>query len=249
MRILIVDDEPPARRRIRALLADIPDAEIVGECGNGRDAIAGIAAHKPDVVFLDIQMPELDGFDVVNACRPPDAPLFVFVTAFDQHAIRAFDVHALDYLLKPFDQDRFHDTLRRARDQIAKGEAVRTGRQLLALLDDLKRPRTGDERIAVKESGRTIFVPVKQIDWIESAGNYVTIHAGTATHMLRETMKGMETRLNPRDFRRIHRNFIVNTTRVAELHPWSGDEHVVVLRNGAKLPVSRRFRRNLEDGA
>lgn len=247
MRILIVDDEPPARRRIRGLLKDIDDAEIVGECGNGQDAIAAIAAWKPDVVFLDVQMPGLNGFDVVNACAPSGAPLFVFVTAYDQHAIHAFDVHALDYLLKPFDRERFLDTLQRARDHISKGHAVQTGRQLLELLEDLKTPRAREERIAIKESGRTIFLPVKQIDWIESSGNYVTIHAGTSQHMLRETMKGMEARLNPRDFRRIHRNYIVNMARVAELHPWSGDEHVVVLRNGAKLPVSRRFRSNLND--
>lgn len=247
MRILIVDDEPPARRRIRGLLKDIDDAEVVGECGNGSDAIAAIGTHKPDVVFLDIQMPGLNGFDVVNACDSPNAPLFVFVTAFDQHAIHAFDVHALDYLLKPFDKERFLDTLQRARDQLAKGEAAQTGRQLLELLEDLKAPAAREERIAIKESGRMVFVPVKQIDWIESSGNYVTIHAGSSKHMLRETMKSMEARLNPRDFRRIHRNYIVNMARVAELHPWSGDEHVVVLRNGAKLPVSRRFRRNLED--
>jgi len=247
MHILIVDDEPPARRRIRALLADVGDAEIVGECSNGQDAIAAIAEHKPEIVFLDIQMPGLNGFDVVKACSPTNAPLFVFVTAFDQHAIHAFDVHALDYLLKPFDKERFLDTLQRARDQIAKGDAVQTGRQLLNLLEDLKAPKKGEDRIAVKDSGRTIFVPVKQIDWIESSGNYVTIHAGVSQHLLRETMKGMESRLDPREFRRIHRNYIVNMARVAELHPWSGEEHVLVLRSGAKLPVSRRYRRNLDD--
>ena len=246
MRILIVDDEPPARRRIRALLKDVPDAEIVGECSNGRDAVAAIRDHKPDLVFLDIQMPELDGFGVVNACRTVNAPLFVFVTAYDAHAIRAFDVHALDYLLKPFDKGRFQDTLQRARDQLVKGEATQTSRQLLALLNDLRGARQSEDRIAIRESGRTVFLPVRQIDWIESSGNYVTIHAGTATHMLRETMKAMQARLNPREFRRVHRNFIVNLSRVAELHPWRGDEHVVLLRNGAKLPVSRRYRRNLD---
>ena len=246
MRILIVDDEPPARRRIRALLKNVPDAEIVGECANGRDAIAAIRDHKPDLVFLDIQMPELDGFGVVDASQTVNPPLFVFVTAYDAHAIRAFDVHALDYLLKPFDKNRFQDTLQRARDQLTKGEAAQTGRQLLELLNDLRGAQQSEERIAIRESGRTVFLPVRQIDWIESSGNYVTIHAGTATHMLRETMKAMETRLNPREFRRIHRNVIVNLTRVAELHPWRGDEHVVLLRNGAKLPVSRRYRRNLD---
>jgi len=246
MRILIVDDEPPARRRIRALLKSVPDAEIVGECANGRDAIGAIRDQRPDLVFLDIQMPELDGFGVVDACRTAAAPLFVFVTAYDAHAIRAFDVHALDYLLKPFDKSRFQDTLQRARDQLGRGEAAQTGQQLLALLNDLRGVRQTEDRIAIKETGRTVFLPVRQIDWIESSGNYVTIHAGNSTHMLRESMKAMESRLNPREFRRIHRNFIVNLSRVAELHPWSADEHVLLLRNGAKLPVSRRYRRNLD---
>jgi two-component system LytT family response regulator len=247
MRILVVDDEPPARRRIRQLLDAVPDAEIVGECGNGQDAIAAIRAHVPDVVFLDIQMPAGDGFAVVEACDSQNAPLFVFVTAYDEHAVHAFEVHAFDYILKPFDKDRFAESLQRARRKLTDGEAIRSSRQLLALLNDLKASRMGADRIAIKESGRTIFLPVGQIDWIESSGNYVTIHAGHTTHLLRETMKGMEARLDPRVFRRIHRHIIVNLSRVRELHPWSGDEHVLVLHNGTKLEVSRRYRGNLND--
>ena len=246
MRIVVADDEPLARKRIKSLLADIPDVAVVAECANGRETIDAIRDHAPDVVFLDIQMPELDGFGVLQQIGDISIPAIIFVTAFDQYAIRAFEVHALDYLLKPFDRDRFNRALQRARDHIAGGRTAVTHAQIRALLADLKPTAPKDERILIKSAGRAILLAESEIDWIKSAGNYVTIHAAGQTHMLRDTMKSMEQRLDPQAFRRIHRNIIVNINRIKELHAMGNGEYVLKLRDGTKLGVSRRFRRNLD---
>lgn len=248
MRIVIADDEPLARKRIKSLLADIPDAEVVAECANGREAVEAIRAHAPDLIFLDIQMPELDGFAVLQQIGGVPAPSIIFVTAFDQYAIRAFEVHALDYLLKPFDRDRFNRSLQRARDDMARGQVAITQAQLEALLADLRPAARVEERILIKEAGRAILLPASEIDWVESAGNYITIHAAGQSHMLRETMKGIGERLDQHAFRRIHRNIIVNISRVKELRTMGKGEYILKLRDGTKLAVSRRYRRNL-DGA
>jgi two-component system LytT family response regulator len=248
MRILIADDEPLARKRIKSLLADVPDAEVVAECANGRETVEAIRLHAPDVVFLDIQMPELDGFGVVQHAGQVPIPAIIFVTAFDEFAVRAFEVHALDYLLKPFDRDRFNRALQRARDHVARGQVAVTHAQIQALLADLKPVPPKEERILIKSAGRAVLIPVSDIDWIESAGNYVTIRTAGQSHLLRDTMKSMEQRLDPRTFRRIHRNIIVNINRIKELHTMGKGEYVLKLRDGAKLTVSRRFRSNL-DGA
>lgn len=248
MRVLIADDEPLARTRIKVLLADAPDVTIVGECANGREAADSIRAHAPDVVFLDIQMPELDGFGVLQQAGDTPLPAIIFVTAFDQFAVRAFEVHALDYILKPFDRDRFNRALQRARDHVARGQAAITHAQIRALLADLRPQERRDERILIKSSGKGILIATSEIDWVESAGNYVTIHAGGQGHLLRETMKSMEQRLDRQAFRRIHRNIIVNINRIKELHAMGKGEYVLKLRDGTRLSVSRRFRHNL-DGA
>ncbi len=248
MRVLIADDEPLARKRIRTLLADIPDVTVVGECANGREAAEAIRTQAPDVVFLDIQMPELDGFGVLQQAGDTTLPAIIFVTAFDQFAVRAFDVHALDYILKPFDRDRFNRAVQRAREHMAHGQAALTQAQIQALLADLRPDNRKDERILIKSVGRGVLVAVSEIDWIESAGNYVTIHAGGQTHLYRQTMKSMEKRLDQRTFRRVHRNIIVNISRIKELHAMGKGEYVLKLRDGTRLTVSRRYRQNL-DGA
>ncbi len=247
MRVIIVDDEPLARRRIRSLLADVSDSEVVDECATGREAITAIRKHSPDVVFLDIQMPDGDGFRVAEEAGSSNGPAFIFVTAYDEHAVRAFEINALDYLLKPFDRKRFLSAWQRATDHVERGETLKAKSELASVLAKLQGEQIGEERLAIKEQGRIVFLPIKQIDWIESAGNYVTIHAGSAKHLLRDTMKNMEHRLGKQMFRRIHRNFIVNLGVIKEMHPWTADEGVLILHSGARLKVSRRYRRNLED--
>jgi len=211
IRALIVDDEPIARRGLRQLLRTEPDVEIVGECTDGREAVAAIRAGKPDLVFLDVQMPLMSGFGVVEALGAENLPAVVFVTAYDEHAIRAFEVHALDYLLKPVDPERFQKTLARARAQASASKAKRLDHQLSALLrslDELK--ATGSsaapiERVVIKEHGRISFLGVDEIDWLCAQGNYVQLHSGRETHLLRETVDGMERKLDPRKFVQIGR--------------------------------------------
>jgi two-component system LytT family response regulator len=246
MRVLIVDDEPLARRRIRALLRDANDVVIVGECGDGNEAIEAVNREKPDVVFLDVQLPGVDGFGVLNKVDPTILPVVIFVTAYDRYAIHAFEVHALDYLLKPFDKLRFHQALERARDQIHKSDAAAA--QLLRMLQSMREESHGNQRILVKSTDRSYFVFADDIDWVESTGNYVTLHTGKTAHLLRETMKGMEQRLDPRSFRRIHRQVIVNVNRIRELRSWFHGDYRLTMHDGTVLSVSRRYRRNL-DGA
>lgn len=234
---LIVDDEPLARERLRTLLARDPDIQVVGECGGGRSAIAAVATHTPDLMFLDVQMPEIDGFAVIEAIGPGAVPALVFVTAHDQYAVKAFEVHALDYLLKPFDSERFENALRRAKRQLEGGLSDR----LAALLRNTQR-----QRLVIKNAGRITFLRVDEIDWIEAEGNYVRLHTGSESHLLRETMNGIEARLDARQFMRIHRSRIVNIDSIKELKPWFRGEYVVVLRGGEKLTLTRSYRDRLE---
>ena len=244
LRVLIVDDEPLARRRVRGLLAGARDVEVVGECAGGRAAVAAIREAAPDVVFLDVQMPELDGFGVLAEVGAARAPAVVFVTAHDEHALRAFEVHALDYLLKPFRRERFEEALRRARAAAARGAP---DARLAALLEDRERARRRAERLLVRDGGRVTFVRVASIDWLEAAGNYVKLHAGGAEHLVRETLTALEARLDPERFARIHRSLIVNLDRVAEVLPGRNDG-VVVLAGGTRLPLSRSYRDRLVGG-
>ena len=252
IRTLIVDDEPLARERLRTLLEQEADVQIVGECGDGRQAVTAITEQAPDLVFLDIQMPGMDGFGVLQSITDRPLPAVIFVTAYDQYALQAFEVHALDYLLKPFTARRFQKALQRARQDVKKeapGEHP-VERRLLNLLDDLGGERRYTKRIVVKSSGRIHFVKVDEIDWVEAEGNYVRLHIGAHSHLLRETMKGMEAALDPEKFIRIHRSTIVNTERIRELQPLFHGEYAVLLYDGTRLVASRgpenRLRRMLE---
>ena len=237
--VLVVDDEPLARERIRALLDDESDVKIVGECASGRTAVKAIQEKRPDLVFLDVQMPGVDGFGVVEQIGAARMPAIVFVTAFDQYALKAFEVHALDYLLKPFDRERFQATLARARNSHG-GEA-----RLAALVQSLAARRKFAERLLVKGGGKERLVPVDEVDWFEAAGNYVKIHTGGERLLLRETMANLEERLDPDRFARIHRSTIVNLKRVKELEPWFHGDYVVRLHDGQKLTLSRSHRARL----
>jgi two-component system LytT family response regulator len=246
IRTLVVDDEPMARERVRSLLAGQPDIEIVAECADGPQAVAAIERHAPQLVFLDVQIPIFDGFDVLRAVPPDRMPLVVFITAYDEYALRAFEVHALDYLLKPFESGRFYSTLERARDLIERQRAGDLGRKLLAMVQDL-RPEGSPpaDRLVVKSSGRIFFVRLDEIDWIDAAGNYVRLHVNGETHLFRETMNAIEKRLDSR-FVRIHRSHIVNADRIKELLPNDG-EHTVVLQGGVRLTLSRGYKGRLQE--
>jgi two-component system, LytTR family, response regulator len=246
IRTLIVDDEPLARDRIRGLLEVEPDVEVIGECGSGRSAIAAITEQQPDLVFLDVQMPEIGGFEVLEAILPAALPIVIFVTAHDQYALKAFDVHALDYLLKPFDRERFARALKRARTQVLlREESGELNKKLLAILQSVNSERKFLERLVIKSSGRVFFLRVEEIDWIEAAGNYVRLHAGKDSHLLRETMAGIESRLAPERFVRIHRSTIVNIERIRELRPLLHGDYEVILNDNTELTLSRAFREKL----
>ena len=254
IRTVIVDDEPLARRNLRVLLEKDPQIEIVDECRNGREAVKAINSLSPDLIFLDIQMPELDGFDVLARVGPEQIQAIVFVTAFDQYALKAFEVHALDYLLKPFDDERFAYALRRAKSQIEAREINRISKRLLALLEERESQRsensTGDKgyltRLMIKASGRVVLLKVGEIDFIEACGNYAKLHVGRKSHLLREKMHDLEGRLDPAQFVRIHRSVIVNLDRIKELHPHFNGDYIVILEDGRQLRLSRTRRENLE---
>lgn len=247
IRTLIVDDEPLARERIRALLAEQPDLEVIGEARDGEEAVQAILAHEPDLVFLDIQMPKMDGFEVIRTVGADNMPLVVFVTAYDQHALKAFDVRALDYLLKPFDRERFAESIGRVRQAIERSGTDEIGRRLLELVRELKPGGGRSDRLVIKSAGRLFFLRTDEIDWVEAAGNYVKLHVGADEHLLRETMNGIEVKLDPDKFFRIHRSRIVNMERIKELQPWFNGEYVVILRNGTKLTLSRGYREKLQE--
>jgi two-component system LytT family response regulator len=247
IRALVVDDEPMARDRVLSLLQHEEDVEVVGECADGTQAVAAIQNHAPDLVFLDVQMPGHNAFDVIEAVGAERMPPVIFVTAYDEYALKAFEVHALDYLLKPFGRDRFQQTLQHARSHVERRRAGDLGRKLLALVNDIKPEPPRLERLVVKSGGRVFFLRTDEIDWIEAAGNYVRLHLGGESHLFRETMNHMEARLDSRQFVRIHRSRIVNTDRVKELQPWFNGEHVVILQNGTRLTLSRGYRDKLQE--
>jgi two-component system, LytTR family, response regulator len=246
-KVLVVDDEPLARERLTSLLSQEPDVELVGPARDGEEAITAIHDDSPDLVFLDVQMPQMNGFDVIDAVGTDKMPLVIFVTAYDQHALKAFQVRALDYLLKPFDRERFGDALQRARKQLDREETGDLGRRLLALVKDLRRDQPRSDRLVVKSGGRLFFLRTDEIDWVEAAGNYVRLHVGPASHLLRETMNAIEGRLDPEKFFRIHRSRIVNMERIQELQPWLNGEYAVLLRTGTRLTLSRGYREKLQD--
>ncbi len=245
---IIVDDEPLAREKLRSFLGKESDLEIIGECRDGREALEAIEAHEPDLVFLDVQMPEMDGFEVLEHLEAERLPTVIFVTAYDQYALKAFDVHAVDYLLKPFDRERFGEALERGRSEVERRQAGNVEQRLLALLRDVeaRRPKYS-ERLVIKSSGRVVFLKVDEIDWVDAAGNYVRLHAGGESHMLRETMGRLEERLDPEKFLRIHRSTIVNIERIRELQQQFHGDYLVVLKNGQRLTLSRSYRDRIQD--
>lgn len=245
IRTLIIDDEPLARDKIRILLAKDPEIEIVGEAANGHEAVEMIKRDSPDLVFLDIQMPVLDGFGVLQKVGADRVPGVVFVTAYDQYALQAFEVHALDYLLKPFAQKRFSETVQRAKDQLRRRPDGAVAQQILSLLNGLGSAHRYLERLVIKSNGRVFFLKVDDVDWIEAAGNYLNIHIGSQAHLLRETMNNIETQLEPRKFVRIHRSTMVNIERIKELSPMFHGDYAVTLMNGTRLTLSRSYREKL----
>lgn len=242
MRILIVDDEAPGRQRIASLLEKEPDCEVLGECASGPEALEFMKKQMPDLLFLDIQMPEMDGFALLRRLPADRWPVVIFVTAYDQHALKAFEVHALDYLLKPFKQERFREAVQHARAALENKQTGSSSKRLAELLAETKPHSPFLTRVAVKTEGRVIFVKTEQIDWIESAGNYAVLHAGKDAHVIRESLTALETDLSPNQFLKISRSAIINLDRVKELQPMFNGEHVVVLQNGKQLPMTRGLR-------
>lgn len=269
IRAVIVDDEPLARRALRALLAADSEIEIVAECGNGRDAVSVIRAQNPDVVFLDVQMPDADGFEVVKQIGAAQMPVIVFVTAYDQYALRAFAAHALDYLLKPFDHERFDDALKRAKHSARNRKIGALSENLFALLkemgDDSAAPDVSEsaiaknageparddeqpfaaplERLTIKADRRIYFLKVEEIDWIEATGDYARLHtAGGKTHLMRETMSRLHARLDRKKFIRIHRSIIVNVESVTDIQPLFKSEFIFTLNGGKRLKSGRGYR-------
>lgn len=254
LRVLIADDEPPARSRIRDLLDGRRDIEVVAEAGSGRESLEAIRSLRPDVVFLDVQMPGMSGLEVVQALDPAEIPAIVFVTAYDAYAVRAFEVHAVDYLLKPFDGPRFEESLRRARARVESGELLDVFvRRIADLLAGTKggSPGSGGEapgqvdRLVVRDGDRSRLIPVERVDWIEAAGHSVAVHTGTETSLVDESLSGLERRLDDR-FVRIHRSTIINLHRVAEFQRLFHGDFAVVLEDGTELRLSRTYRAGVE---
>jgi len=265
IRAIIVDDELLARRGIRARLERLGNYSVVAECASGREAVAAIREHAPNVVFLDVQMPGVNGFGVIDEIGAANMPIVIFVTAFDNYALEAFEAHAFDYLLKPIDDDRFAATVERARQRVVEREESEVARRLAALMSDLRPALEGGgaamarradsggtatpsplvNRIVVRDRDRVLLIDVGDIDWIGADGDYVRIHASGKSHLIRDTMTAMEQRLDPTAFVRIHRSAIVNSSRIRELKPYSSREYAVILQDGTRLRLSRRYRERL----
>ena len=250
VRVLIVDDEPAAREFVREMLDDEVrngTVQIVGECQDGPAALESIRAKKPDVVFLDVQMPEMDGFEVLSVLHPDELPCVIFVTAYDQYALRGFEVHALDYLLKPFDRKRFDQAFDRAKKLLARERTSELSERILTLLEDRQASlKPYLDRFVIKSDGRVFFLSASEIGWIAAEGNYVSLHVGKTTYLFRDAISSLETQLDPQKFRRIHRSTIVNIDCIRELEPMFRGEYLVVMKDGTKLKLSHNYRDNLQ---
>jgi two-component system, LytTR family, response regulator len=239
VRALIVDDEALARRGIRRFLKNDPETEVVGECGDGESAVSEILSKKPDLVFLDVQMPEMDGFAVVQQVGPDRMPTAVFVTAYDQYALRAFEANAIDYVLKPVGQQRLAQALARAKQRIAERSRHDLSERIIATLEHIQKGEEYVEHLPVSEKGRIQLVRTREIDWIAAHGNYAILHLGPRTLESRETLTSLQGKLNPRIFLRIHRSTIVNVNAIKEVQSWFHGYHLVILQNGQQLRMSR----------
>ena len=249
IRCLIVDDEPAARGALRALLQAEPDIEIAGELADGETALKFLRKSPVDLLFLDIQMPEMDGFELLRRLDGAELPVIIFVTAYDQYALRAFDSEAVDYLLKPYSDERFHQALARARRQVRSGRIGSVSDQLRRLLNRTSAPESSGEyrsRLLIKNDGRITILPMAEVDWLEADGDMVKVHAGARTFQVRDTMKELESQIDPGRFVRIHRSTIISVDRIKELQPYFKGDYVVVLRDGTSLKLSRRFKSELE---
>jgi two-component system, LytTR family, response regulator len=247
IRALIVDDEPLARDRIREMLKEHPEIEVIGEARNGREAIDSVVSHNPDLVFLDIQMPDLDGFDVLQNLNVERLPVIIFVTAYDQHALRAFDAHAVDYLTKPFDRKRFAEAVDQAK-VFMKGAKEPDTARILNMLQEIRASERYLERFAIKNGEKVFFVRAEDVDAIEAQGNYVRLSlANSSSHLVRDTLNNIESQINPRRFVRIHRRTIVNIDRVKEVQTWARGEYRVVLFTGAHYSLSRGYRQHFDN--
>ncbi|HEX2079342.1 MAG TPA: LytTR family DNA-binding domain-containing protein [Longimicrobium sp.] len=251
VRVLIADDEPPARARLRRLLAADPRVELAGEAASGTEAVELIERLRPELVFLDIQMPGADGFGVLQAVDPAVLPHVVFVTAYDEYALRAFEVHAVDYLLKPFDADRFRTALARAMERVRArtpaGADAGLEERIRRVLAEARPAPAYLERVLVRAGTRAVFLRVDEVDWLQAEENYVRLHAGRESYLVRGTLAGLEERLDPARFIRVHRSHIVNVASIRELHPWSHGDWMIVLRDGRELMLSRRYRDRLPE--
>ncbi|MDQ4123200.1 MAG: LytTR family DNA-binding domain-containing protein [Acidobacteriota bacterium] len=250
MKILIVDDEPLARELVREMLKNEKNIEFVGEAKNGREAVEMIRAEAPDIVFLDIQMPDMDGFEVLENLSVKELlriPAIIFVTAYDQYALQAFEYHALDYLLKPFDRERFTSALNRAKEIIRQRESGKYQQQILKMMEQIKSAPEYLEWLTVKKNERILMLRVEDIHWIEAQGNYVELKFENASHLLREKMDSLETQLNPKTFVRIHRSTIVNANRIKELQVWTPGEYRVVMHGGKIFTLSRGYRNRFDN--
>jgi len=246
IRTIVSDDEPLAREKLRILLASEAGVRIVAECRDGRQTIDALQTYKPDLLLLDIQMPGADGFQVLSAIPADDMPLVVFTTAYDQYAIRAFETHAVDYLLKPFDHERLHKAIERIRSELLKTNDREMTQRILDLLAGTRAESRVTKRLAIKAAGRVVFLDVEEIDWVEAAANYVRLHVGKESHLLRESIGRISERLDPDRFVRVHRSTIVNVRRIKELQPCNSGEYIVVLKDGKELSCSRGYRTELD---
>ena len=244
---IIVDDEPLACRRVQRLLKTDEEIRILDLCTNGKQAVQSIEEHHPDLVFLDIQMPGMDGFQVLDSIDISSPPQIIFVTAYDRYALQAFEVHALDYLLKPFDRERFERAVARAKEMIRTNRQKELSKELEALRDEIRIKPKYLDRLVIKAGGRIYFLKSQQIDWIEAQGKYVAIHSGKESHLLREGITSVEADLDPKKFVRIHRSTIVNIDRIKELHPWFHGDCKITLVDGTQLMLSRYYRQRLDD--
>jgi two-component system LytT family response regulator len=252
---IVADDEKIARRRLARLIEETGGAEVVAACAGGREAVEQTIALQPQLLFLDVQMPDLDGFEVLRQIAGKASPITVFVTAFDQYAVRAFEVHAVDYLLKPYDTARFREAFSRAKERAQPGGAARTAEdeRMRALIADYvantqpASTRQPLDRVAVKVDGVLKIVRTSDVDWWETDGNYIRLHVAGASHLIRMTAASIEPQLDPRAFIRIHRRYIVNVDRIVEVQPWFAGDAIIVLRNGAKLRLSRTYRERLHN--
>lgn len=242
LRVLIVDDEPPARRLVRDFLADEAGVEVAGEAGDGAEALLRIADDAPDVVFLDVQMPEMDGFEVLRSLPPERAPAVVFTTAYDEFAVAAFEASAVDYLLKPLRRDRVHDAVQRARARVAQGSDATLLAELRELVAASRRPARPLERLAVRVGPRIVFLRAEEVDRVEAEGNYARVFAGGRSYLLRQTLSSLEAGLDPDRFMRVHRSMLVNVERIREVYPLARGTYELVLQDGTALTTGQSYR-------